>query len=71
MDNTKSKFESLTIQGSLVGALPAVYAVLMALGMELPDGSLEAVAQGVMAILAISSVVMTYIGRMRAKHQLS
>jgi len=64
--NTKPQSQSMTVQGSLLGVLPAIYALLHAFGIELPEGALEAVLNGVMAICAIASVVMTYIGRMRA-----
>lgn len=66
----KSKLESLTIQGSLVGVFPAVYTVCKLFGLELPDGSVEAIMNGVAAVMAVSSVVMTFIGRIRATHKL-
>lgn len=72
MENLPSKLaiESLTIQGSLVGVTPAVYSVARVFGLDFPDGSLEAVINGIMAIMAIASVIMTFVGRLRAKQKI-
>lgn len=63
----KSELSSMTIQGSIVGILPAVYAMLKAFGFDLPDGSFEAIINGVTAAMAVVTVVMTYFGRKRAE----
>ena len=68
---TKSWAQSLTIRGSLIGAFPAVYGLLKAVGVELPDGSLEAAVDGLAAVMAIASVVMTFIGRLRADRRVT
>lgn len=68
---TKNWLSSLTIQGSLVGTVPAMYAVSKTFGLNLPDGTLEAVVNGVAALMAIASVVMTFVGRLRATQKIA
>lgn len=74
MDNlqtqpTKPLLQSLTVRGSIIGAIPAIYAVCHAFGLTIPDGSLESIANGIAAGMMVASVVMTFIGRIRATHK--
>ena len=68
---TKDALSSLTIRGSIMGVLPAAYAILKVFGIEIPEGLLETVVDGAMAAMAIASIFMTYIGRLRAKHTIA
>jgi hypothetical protein len=57
---------SLTIQGQLVTALPAIYAIAKMAGLDLPDGTLENIINGVSAVALVVGSIMTVVGRFRA-----
>lgn len=68
---TKHWLESLTIQGQLVSALPALYAIGKMFGLDLPDGTLESIVNGVSAIALVVGSIITVIGRFKADKPLS
>lgn len=68
--DTKYWLDSLTIQGQLVSALPALYAIGRMLGLDLPDGTLESIINGVSALGLVVGSVMTVIGRFKAEKPL-
>jgi len=63
---TKHWSESLTIRGQILQALPALYAVARATGFDLPDGILEALLNGIAAIIFLVGMVASIMGRFRA-----
>ena len=70
MDN-KHWLESLTIRGQIVTSLPAIYAIAKMFGLDLPDGVLEALVNGLASACFIVGGAMTVFGRFRANRPLS
>lgn len=63
--------ESLTIQGQILQVIPAVYGLCRMIGLDLPDGVLEAVLNGFCAVVFVAGMIMSVLGRFRATQKLS
>lgn len=68
--NSKYWLDSTTVKATLLGAIPAVYQVARLLGLDLPDGLLEQVVNGLAAVLALVSIVGAFVGRVKAEKPL-
>jgi len=68
---TKYWLNSTTVRAALLGGIPAVYAVARLFGLDLPDGTLEDVVNGIAAVLNIVSIVGVFMGRFKANAPLT
>lgn len=58
--------DSSTIRSTILGAVPAIYAVAKVFGLDLPDGIIEQIADGVAAVAMLVSIIGAFIGRLKA-----
>lgn len=70
MNETKFWLQSNTVRGILIAALPTIYAIAKAMGLDLPDGALEQVVDGVAALLSVIGLVVAFVGRHKAEKPL-
>lgn len=59
---TKYWLDSVTVRGNLLAVLPAIYAVCKIFGLEIPEGLLDQIIDGIAAVLTLVSIVMIFIG---------
>lgn len=67
----KHWLDSTTVRATLLGTVPAVYAVSRAFGLDLPDGLLETIVNGLAAVLTLVSLAGAFIGRFKADKPLT
>lgn len=61
-------FNSTTIKGALLAVLPTVILVLKALGVEVLEGELEKVIDGLAGLAGMASVVVVILERVKNQH---
>lgn len=67
----KNWLESLTVQGQIISALPVVYMICKQFGLDFPEGTFESILSGISAVAVVVGMVMTFIGRWKAKTPLT
>jgi hypothetical protein len=55
--------DSTTVRAALLGFVPAAYTILKAFGLDLPEGVLENIVEGIAAVLTVISLVYVLKGR--------
>lgn len=71
MNETKWWMDSMTIRGALLTTLPTLVAILKLFGVEIGEGEVNVIVEGLAGIAGLIGGVMAIVGRFRAKHALT
>lgn len=61
----------MTVRGALLTTLPTLVAVLKLFGLEIGEGEINAIVEGLAGIAGIAGAFMAIIGRFRVKSDLT
>lgn len=67
---TKPWTQSNTIKGILISLLPTIYLILRANGVDVTDGTLETIIDGVFALIGVVGAVWAIRGRINVNSRL-